>query len=1101
MNNFNANLSSSVAVFTVVGLVVLGLQGKTEAQSPESNLDTGFPWEYQARALPGDRIPHGARLRAWEHLQEWKLQHKPRLSTNSGPDELWVSIGPAPINLSDCTGCGIAGRTTCIAVNPSDTNHWYLGGAQGGVWETRDAGNVWRPLTDDQASLAMGALAIARSNPQILYAGTGEPNNSIDSYAGAGLLKSTDGGVTWQLLGANVFAGESFSAITVDPKNPDILLAATKTGIAGRGQTFVPDAPPTGVFRSTDGGVTWTQTLDGRASSLVSSPMDFSRQYAGVGYRTGSSSNGVYRSADGGITWTRLLDSTFVPGRVQLAIASSNPDMVYASIANQDTLVGVWVTTNAWASSPTWSPLPTLTNSFGQWSYDHTITVDPSKPSRIYLGGQRLWTFDGSSWAEITTSWRWADLHAFAWAGTRLIVCDDGRAYSTPDGGQSWINHSQTLRLTQFYVGAIHPTKPNFALGGSQDVGVTAWTNSTSWNEVRIGDGLGVAISAARPDTDWALAFANLAIRRTTDGGNTFIHAESGISTSSRPFSASIAMSPANSDVLIAGADRLWKCTNFFSSQDPTWFANSDPVAGHLTALAFAFTDSTSDTYAFGTTNGQVSVTVDGGVTWTQVQGSLPGRWITSLVFNPTNAAILYATLSGFDATTPGSPGHVFKTTNALDASPTWHDISPPIDLPCNVITLDPFHPDTLYVGADIGIWKSTDDGNSWFHEGPETGMPNVAVFDVKASATGRVIAFTHGRGAFALVPIDLLHLTVGTSPTNTTVSWPSIVPNAVLESTEELGSKANWVAYPFAPEQVNDLNVTVVNSAGGQWIGVGDNGTILASLDGVSWAARNSGTDSFLSSVAYGNGLWKAVGASGTILSSADGVTWTNQNIGTTIDLDGIGHGAGLWVAVGSSGDIITSRDGATWMNSSSDTNLWLTSVAYGNGEWAAVDAFGTIISSPDGIAWTKQASGTTTFLSSLRYANGLWVAVGDTILTSTDARIWNVQDMGTNTFLDDVGYGNGQWVAIGDDGTIHGSANGATWEARASVTGNLLQSVSYGQGTWVLVGSDGIFTSSDAATWSLRASGMPYSSLSKISYGPFVTNGGSKFFRLRLK
>src|SRR5262249_40925436 len=161
-------------------------------------------------------------------------------------------------------------------------------------------------------------------------------------YAGAGLLKSTDGGSTWTLLGAATFAGAAFSDVRVDPSNPDIVLAATGHGFAGKFDTSPPAIPPTGLLRSTDGGATWSLRLAGEATDLEVHPTNFDQQYAGLGELFGDAANGVYRSLDGGVSWTPVDGPwnglTGGVGRVEIAIAPSNPSVVYVSI--QDALDG-----------------------------------------------------------------------------------------------------------------------------------------------------------------------------------------------------------------------------------------------------------------------------------------------------------------------------------------------------------------------------------------------------------------------------------------------------------------------------------------------------------------------------------------------------------------------------------------------------------------------------------------------------------------------------------------------------------------------------------------------------------------------------------------
>src|SRR2546425_11037734 len=451
-------------------------------------------WAYLQRAYPLGEVADGAQLRALQQIE----QSKAALAATSQPvsGNTWVNIGPAPI-LGGQVGATpgsrpMSGRVATIAAHPTDSNHWLIGGAQGGIWRTRDAGTTWDPLTDAQASLAMGAIAFAPSNPNIIYAGTGEAVFSGDAYAGAGLLKSTDGGTTWQLLATATFAKATFSEIRVDPTNPDIVVAATASGLAGRGREFPPSIPPRGIFKSTDGGMTWSQKLSGEATDLqVASPSIFNLQYAAIGDPFGSAANGVYRSTDGGETWTLISGpwSTMAGGvgRVELAISPSLPDVVYVSIQDRfDTpagaadggLLGLFRTDNARAPTPTFTQIPTGATDDGSgvhgycgWDiafndasdqcwYSHKIITDQTDANILYAGGVPLWkctscTAANGTWTEVSKTASnpangiHVDQHAMAWAGTRLIVGNDGGVWSTTDGGATWADHNTNLALTQ----------------------------------------------------------------------------------------------------------------------------------------------------------------------------------------------------------------------------------------------------------------------------------------------------------------------------------------------------------------------------------------------------------------------------------------------------------------------------------------------------------------------------------------------------------------------------------------------------------------------------------------------------------------------------
>ncbi|MFI5395425.1 MAG: WD40/YVTN/BNR-like repeat-containing protein [Candidatus Binatia bacterium] len=722
----------------------------------------------------------------------------------------WISIGPAPIRRINQTA--VSGRVTAVAVDPAVASHWLIGTATGGVWETRDAGSTWTAKTDDQAALAIGAVAFAPSDPGVVYAGTGEGNFA---QAGEGLLKSTDGGGTWTMLAAATFARTAFSAIQVDPTNANVLLATTLHGAVGRPPFGVllaaPISPPRGIFKSTDDGGSWSQRLNGEATDLKVRPQSFNNQYAGLGELTGSPVNGVYRSTDAGETWT-LIDGPWSTmeggvGRVELAIAPSNPNVLYTSIGQRavnatpfqnarSALLGLFRTDNAWDPTPAWRQIPTAatddgtgTHGYCGWDlgnkgaeplchYAHCLSVDPTDADVLYAGGIPLWKFDGTAWTEVSQTASnppqaiHVDQHSLVWAGNRLIVGNDGGVWSTEDAGATWTDHNTNLAITQFYKGALHPTNPNFVVAGTQDNGFVKWTGTETWQYFYDSDGLDIAISTSHPDTRWALTAQFLVLGQTVvsfGGRVTVVPAGRGIDVTDAPFAARFEKCPANEDVLIAGTSRLWRTTEFFSaplSPGPTWSANgpemgectlvlaspAPAVGGCVSALGFAPSDTTCRTYAFATGDGRLRRTVDGGSTWDDLDAShtVPGRLVTDLAFDPADANILYVTLSGFDESTPGQPGHVFKTSNALAAAPTWSNVSPPPNLPQNTIAIDPVDSQVVYLGADAGVWKSTDGAGTWTHVGPDSGMPNAPVYDLEIhAATRRPFAFTYGRGAF----------------------------------------------------------------------------------------------------------------------------------------------------------------------------------------------------------------------------------------------------------------------------------------------------------------------------------------------------------------
>ena len=762
-------------------LFLLVLQSGSVAQeneSPSRDHETVFQskqfqrwyWLYQRRAAEGERILPGTLRRAARQLErarrlQREAQSQRLAQGDLDDDEGWVNIGPTPIDVAGRTD--YAGRTAAVAVDPGDGSHWLIGAAQGGLWETMDAGKTWESRTDGLESLASGAIAFSASHPGVVYAGTGESTFSGSSYGGLGLLKSFDGGGSWSFVHQDSFSGHGISEIRIHPDDPDTLLVTSVSAVSP-----VPESSSVGIFRSEDGGESFVLHQEGEANDLEVHPGDFDFQYASLSSIFGSEEQeGLYRSLDQGRTW-EMIDGPWADraggvGRMEMAISPSRPDRLVVSVqdaitgdASDGRLLGIWLTDSAWASRPAWTQLPTPPSGNTVW-YSQQIAFHPGNHNFIVFGEISLWIFDGSNWSR--SSPPHVDQHAFAWSGERLIVGSDGGVYSSLDLGDSWFVHNSGLTITQFYTGSLHPFGSEFGLGGSQDNGTEVWSGANRWNLLLGGDGAASVISPLAPDEHWAVSFQRLNIFRTTNGGRTFNRANGGIDTSTAPFIATLKGCPFDEDVLIAGTDRVWKTSDFFRTGGPTWEMNGPGLKSEVTALAFSSSDPTCESYAVGTVSGLIHLTTDGGIFWSDLdpQDSIPSRPLTDIVFDPHDGDLLYVALGGFDHLSEGPFQHIFVNRQTSQASPLWENISPPIDIPVQSLAILPQNTHNLYAGTDLGLWRSTDRGATWTPVTPEQGFPTVAVLDLEVTPGGRTVAFTHGRGAFLKTPANRVDLAV----------------------------------------------------------------------------------------------------------------------------------------------------------------------------------------------------------------------------------------------------------------------------------------------------------------------------------------------------
>ncbi len=663
----------------------------------------------------------------------------------------WRPLGP---DRTDAFGHWMSARVSTVAIHPRDPDIVYIGAAQGGVWRTTNAGASWEPLTDGECSLAMGAIAIDPVVPDIVYAGTGEQHFSGVSYYGCGVLRSLDGGDSWERLGADAFShywgGAMISRILVDPAT-----AGSRTS------TVVLAASTNGLLRSTDSGRSWTEVLSGTATDLVARPGDPARLHAAVHRK------GVFQSGDGGASWSEVSpdfgDASI--GRINLAVAPSSPDVLYAAVYNDAegaTAEGLLLYRSD-DGAESWRRLD-ATGASCHWQcwYDLTLAVHPNDPDRVNLG--TIYMYLSEDGGQTFRTQHPPDIHVdqhFLVYDTLsgsdvLYLANDGGVFRSTDAGISFTSLSTNLAITQFYAGIdLHPADPEVALGGTQDQGTQRSSSGTAtWARVLGGDGGHTAFDDEDPEiwyaeTQWIAGADYIGPRKNGS------LAVTGIERNERGlFIPPLVMDPVDSRRLYFGTRRLYRTDDAAE----TWTPVFETSRGVITAVAPALSDPLTVYVAVGGwvyaggggggygTDGLIAVTRDGGSTWSRSSQGLPERYVADLSVHPTDPDRAYAVLGGFLS------GHVFATT---DGGRTWQDRSGNLpDMPVNAVLHDPADPAGVYVGTDLGVFHSATGGGAWTPL--RDGFPSVAVFDLAAQpGTGRLVAATHGRGMFE-IPIEI---------------------------------------------------------------------------------------------------------------------------------------------------------------------------------------------------------------------------------------------------------------------------------------------------------------------------------------------------------
>jgi photosystem II stability/assembly factor-like uncharacterized protein len=699
------------------------------------------------------------------------------------------------------------GRVAAVAGVSGDRSVYYVGAAAGGVWKTADGGDSWDAVFKDQPTASIGAIALAPSNPNVVWVGTGEGNPRNDVVDGRGVFMSPDAGRSWQFMGLGDVG--QIARIVIDPADPDVVL------VAALGHVWAPN-PERGVFRTTDGGKNWQKVLfvndTTGAADLVMVPGNPRVLFAGlwqfVRYPwelvSGGAGSGIYRSTDGGLTWQRLKEGlpTGLLGRIALGVGPTNPSHVYALIETKQGML--------WDSKDQgdhWTKVSDFHGLSARPFYFSLLHVSPVDDRRVFFSSYLLLrSEDGGKTTTPIDRGVHVDHHAL-WIDPqnpeRMIQGNDGGVYVTENGAKSW-RYLNNLPIEQFYmVSAGNSDSPYMLCGGLQDN--NAWCGPSS--NVAGGGGGGGGAGGGLNGAEWFTVaggdgeYAVLAPSDTStlyvdsqNGNVTRVDWKTGLVRSIRPYlsgvsemkpadlkyrfnwTTPIAVSPRDANTVYLGGNVVFKSTDggdHWTTISPDLTRNDKakqmtsggPIEYDIsgaesygTILTVNLAPGDSNVIWAGTDDGLVQLTRDGGKTWSNVAGRFPGvkdleGRVYQIGVSPFDAGAAYVAIDRhqLDDRRP----YVYKTT---DYGKTWTDIGKglPQDVPARVVRENPNLRGFLVLGSDAGVWYSRDGGASW--KPLKADFPTAPVYDVQfVTRTHDLVIATHGRGLFVFDNITVL--------------------------------------------------------------------------------------------------------------------------------------------------------------------------------------------------------------------------------------------------------------------------------------------------------------------------------------------------------
>ncbi len=660
---------------------------------------------------------------------------------NSFTSAPWVAMGPfGPLSGLATNGLPRkAGRINFITYKPGSPNTYWIGAAAGGLWKTTDNGTTWNTTNGSLSVIGCTDLAIDPTNGNIMYLATGDGYGSFRDPSSIGVLKSTDGGATWNTTGLTfaVSAKTEMRKIIINPVNPLTVMCATTLGI----------------YRNTNGGTgAWTNVMGLNTFDIEFKPNSKDTIYAGgLSFR---------RSVDGGVTWTQISNGIPTSGstRMEVATTPANPNLVYvlSSTLGSAGLQGVYRSTNGGTSFTLMANTPDIvasdcfiTSTVGQGWYDLALDASPLNANELVAGGLGVWrsTDGGATWANIGCAYNWNSSVPYIHTDHQeLEYTAAGILYSVNDGGiyqytgSAWTDVSAPMDIAQIYKIGLSSLSANLWLTGHQDNGSNIFNNGV-YSASLAADGADCFIDRTN-DQNMFASISQGQFNKSTNGGANWNACTNGLTAGG--WISPWKQDPSVASTLYAGRGQMFRSVNYANSWSQTPGTMNGVVSNEF-VTEFAIAPSNNQ-YIYAI-HGQTGVftTTNAGTTWTLNNSGLPiasarGSFVT---VDPVNPQVAWITFSGYSA-----GNKVFKTING---GTTWQNISynlPNLPANCSVYEMGNIN-GRIYVGMEVGVYYIDNSSVTWTLY--NTSLPNTPVLDLEISpaAPTKLRAATYGRGVY----------------------------------------------------------------------------------------------------------------------------------------------------------------------------------------------------------------------------------------------------------------------------------------------------------------------------------------------------------------